>query len=200
MIDFIISKIKLLSSSWVDELELMNVYEDVEPLYNIKDKGYNPNVALAFIILSYDRRSEWIQIHKDRIENKTKIMQTIAGLSCMSVERYANIVKGKDDAANQVISWFLDYQKDWRWKTIVRCFEYHSTVMNMPQMGTSKDTLDIGRCITEAVNKRKEGEKLWKEIKTEFVNLDTILEQEGKHKITENIDFMSHEQFILKHK
>lgn len=202
LLEFIEDNKKNIDKCWEKKLISANVFEEqVDELYACMRSKYEANVILSFIVFAYDHRSEWIEIHKDRFENKKKIMLSIAGISAMTNEKFKAAVERTDAAINKVIDWYIDFQKDWRWTTIVACFEYHSEVMQMKPSSNAKlakETLDIGKCIDEAIKRRREGNKLWEEIKKEFVNLDSALDKEGVKKITERIDFMSHEQFISK--
>lgn len=199
LLDFVLDNKSKADKSWKKELQAMNVWDDVEDIYSFTKDNYNGNIILSFIALAYDAKSEYIEMHQDRLDNKIKIMQSLAGLSALTNDTLKAVVHNTEDVFSKVIDWFLESQKDWRWKTVVTCYEYHSVVMQMKPSVSAKDTLEIGRCIDEAIKRRNQGDKLLKEMQTEFVNLDHALKKEGKRPVT-SMDFMSHEQFISNRK
>jgi hypothetical protein len=56
----------------------------------------------------------------------------------------------------------------------------------------------IGKMMKEGTDRQRSADALLKEIREEFMNLDTALEKEGRPKITEmeNFNFMRHEDFV----
>jgi len=187
----LISKLyKELTKDWSVELKKINIYEDVNEIYS-KHDTYHANCILSFIVFAYHRESQWLELHKDRLENKTKIMRTIVGDWAMSDEAFSETVKGNNSASNTVITWLLDYQKDWRWKQIELDFSYHAQIRDMTKNikpeEDAKDALNKGKCIEEALKRRRQGEALLKEIQQEYMILDTIAKQENKPEPTKDI-------------
>lgn len=170
-----------LEADWRNTLDNIGLWPSVQILY--KDfTNWHANVILTFIVLAYHRESGWINLHKDRQENKDQIMLDIGGIGALQDEELEKACRGSCDTTMCVVRWLMDYQKDWRWLTIEQCFAFHSEIMHAPR---SDDHKKRGQAISEAIDKRREGDKLLKEIQQEFIAVDSILEAEGLPKITD---------------
>src|SRR4051812_22638213 len=91
ILELIISLISDLESDWQEKMEQINIWEDVMQIYDSPGVSGNQrlgNEILAFTVMAYDNQSEWLEPHKDRWENKKKIMVRIAGISCFSKPIY----------------------------------------------------------------------------------------------------------------
>jgi hypothetical protein len=135
-------------------------------------------------------------------------------------------VENSSIPAGELKAWFMSYQRDWRWDTIMTCFDFHANQMSyggfrtleeeedvrFRQDGDSvveekvsrmksgadilKENKDKASLISEAIALRKKGEDLLEEIKKEFSTLDTALEKEGLLRMTDVQDTGSWETFI----
>lgn len=187
----LISKLKgSLQDNWEDNLRRINIYEDVNDVYSVHD-NYHANCILTFIVFSYHNSSDWLELHKDRLENKTKIMSSIVGDWAMTDEVFKAVVEGKDKAANNVINWLMDYQKDWRWQQVELDFSYHAQIRELAKSidenADPKDALAKGKCIEEALKRRRQGEALLKEMQQDYMVIDTIAKQEGRPQPTKDV-------------
>lgn len=200
VLDFILSNLKKLDAEWMEKLEDINIWNDVCSIYNIvhannsRISNLEGNTILAFIVLSYDNASEYLEPHKDRFDNKVKIMDRLTKGDSLSNDVYNDVVYGNDDICNPVINWYIDYQKDWRWKQVLVVKEYAAKTMAR--------ALNTDEEITKAINDSKtlnmEADQMLDVLRTEFLTLDTILGKEKKPAATEIslTNFMSHEGFI----
>jgi hypothetical protein len=187
----LISKLsKDLNKDWSEDLKRINIYQDVDVLYSTYDM-HHANCILAFIIFSFHSESERLELHKDRLENKTKIMCSLVGDWAMTIKEFKDSVDGNDKAANEVINWIFEYQKDWRWTQVELDFSYHAQIREMTKSISStedaKDALQKGKCIEEALKRRRQGEALLKEMQQDYMNLDTIAKQENRNEPTKEI-------------
>lgn len=206
-------------SPWQDRLDRNNIWEDVKVLYNIQWSLKQSNITLAFIILAYDKKSPWLEIHKDRWENKRKIFTRLGG---EINELTRKIIYNENEYVNQVVAWYYEYQKDWRWHSILTSFEYHAEMMRfagfrtpeelheeiITQENTAKQIKSIpiselakgnkekGANIQQGIEARQKGEKMLEEIRHEYMTLDAISEKEGKVKFTETYDPMCWATFL----
>lgn len=203
ILDLIYVLIRDIESDWQPALDEINIWLDVQDLYfysKIKEP-HHANIILAYIVLAYDGNSKWLEPHKDRHDNQIKILTRLAGMSAMQNPFYNDLVFGFDKMILQMINWYVDYQKDWRWKDIVAADTYHSTALQMSMAGSIDPAImkAIGQTRQLARADKKIAEQMRNEIRTEFLNLDTILEKEGKPKATEVIekDFMNHESWVM---
>jgi len=189
---------------WIDELYKLNIWDDLEPFYKEINDHKIANTILAFIVLSYDASSEYLELTRDRIENKRKIMMHLAGPDCFSRELYLNAVIGDEGGIlDRTIEWYVNRQTDWRWKTIIGNIEFHSRAYALSNGSTSvSDMKDSGATLTVADQRRERADQLIETIRKEFVELDDALEKEGRTKITERLknDYSSWELFVLKNK
>lgn len=186
VLDFVMKNRRSLSSDWKSGLEDLNIWDDVKMLYGFADAPYDGNLLLCYITLAYHKDSTFLEMHKDRAENKEKIMLSLAGNSKITgCKHILQALIGGNEEIESVINWLLGYQKDWRWITIISCFEYHSKSVRTrtsSQIFTAKENVEVGNYLDQGIKKRLEGERLLKEIRIEFVNLDTALEKEGRQK------------------
>lgn len=218
MLDTIIRLKQDLSSDWKPSLMDINVYDDIKKLYSLKWPTKFCNSVLAFIVMAYDNQSAWIEIHKDRWDNKYKIASRLE--LNIKDKKVKDIVENNNATVNGVVAWFMEYQKDWRWDSIMTYFEYHSEMMRFGSIKTqeqivvgeeeggkkmlsdvsidemAKGNFRKGINIEKAVDMRRKGEELLEEIKREFVNVDTIMQREHKRNMTDATDIESWESFI----
>ena len=213
ILEFVYANLKNLEDDWQIDFEGFNIWEDVEPLYRFfvqqcllqkmdaEVANLEANTAFAFIVLSYSNNSNFLEVHKDRYDNKLKILKRLAGPSCLVNRRYQDLLYTTGAVYNEFITWYVDYQKDSRFRGIIAKLEYSASANAIAMAGTgdAKDGVDIGRMLKEADQREKEAYAILKEIETEYLNLDTLLEKENRPKATDldNYDFMNHERFIL---
>lgn len=218
LLDTIIRLKQDMAGDWKPLLSDINIYEDVKKLYGLKWTTEFCNRVLAFIVMSYDNQSAWIEIHKDRWDNKYKIASRL-GLNIKD-RKVKDIVENNNATVNGIVAWFMEYQKDWRWDSIMTYFEYHSEMMRFGSIKTqeqivvgeeeggkkmlsdvsideqAKGNFRKGVNIEKAVDMRRKGEELLEEIKREYVNIDTALFKEHKLTMTGAYDIESWETFI----
>lgn len=218
MLDKIIKLKQDLSADWKPALQDINVYQDVMKLYSMKWPTKFCNSVLAFVVMAYDNESGWIEIHKDRWDNKYKIASRLE--LNIKEKKVKDIVENNNATVNNIVAWFMEYQKDWRWDSIMTYFEYHSEMMRFGSIKTQeqivvgeeeggKKTLsDVsideqakgnfrkGVNIEKAVEMRRKGEELLEEIRQQYVTVDTIMEKEGRRRMTDSTNIESWEHFI----
>lgn len=189
-----------LNADWTEDLERLNIWDDVSPLYIEFNDRRQANILTAFIWLAYDASSEQIEPHKDRLQNKKLILMKLAGKDCFSKEIYLDTVLGGNMIIDNVIEFCINNQKDWRWTSAISSLEFASKA-RAKSFTADKESGDM----LEMADKRQEkANKLLDELRQEFVDLDAVLEAEGKPKITDRVedqkDFMSWELFIKQRK
>ena len=218
ILDKILHLIEKPDEDWTAELKSINIYEDVASIYSKKWPTDFCNRIVAFIVLAYDNKSGWIELHKDRWDNKYKIASRL-GLDIKN-KTVTAIIENSNFTVNDIVAWFVDYQTDWRWDAIVSCFEYASEMMRFAKTKTEQrvfqdqdeggkmvfNEVDIdklssgnmkkGQNIEAAISQRKRGEELLKEIEEEFVQLNTVMHKEGKRQPTDLKHIESWEIYI----
>lgn len=214
LLDFIYENLKNLEGDWEPALERMNLYDDVSEIYLLQHKQISgtkvaksmitnreANTILAFILLAYHNRSEYLDFQKDRFDNKVKIITKLAGPSALTNDLYTATVYCQDEQINKVIDWVINDQKDSRFKYYIAAKESASQAFAQAMSGTGsvKEGADRARMLKEAKFNDADADLVYEILRTEFMKLDTVLEKEGKQKITsfdETTNFMSHEAFI----
>lgn len=201
ILECILYLIKDLESDWQEELERINIWEDIQFIYNAPGMDrYIANITLAFTVLAYDNRSKWLNFHKDRYEDKKAILHRIAGDPAVRHEILLDVIYNRHKEGYDLSNWYLKYQKDWRWQMIITHIEFSSMAEKIAARGAidAKDAIDIGKMIEIGKQRRQDADDMVDKLRKEFIALDTVLEKEGRVKISDidEENFMSHEQWI----
>jgi hypothetical protein len=187
-----------LDENWTEELTELGIWDEVAMLYADTPQRRDANIIVAYIVFAYHSKSEYIDPFKDRLENKRSIMMRLGGKDCFSRELFLDAVLGGNAIIDEVIEFFINDQRDWRWSTIISNMEFASKVTAKSRTEDFKESADW---LELADKRRDKADKLLEEIREEFVALDSVLEKEGKPKITERTDdFMSWELYNHKRK
>lgn len=218
ILDKIFDLKKDFSADWRPELERLGILDDVHFLYKEKWSTDFCNRVLAFVILAYDNESGWLEIHKNRWGNKEKIA-TRLGLD-IKQQVVKNIIENSSQTVINLVAWFVDYQADWRWEAVLSHFEFASEMMRFARTKTedsivvdvaeggkkilqevdietlSKGNTAKGKNLIDAIDHRRKGDEMLKEIQSEFVTLDTALQKEDKRKATDKESIENWQQYI----
>lgn len=204
-LDLIISLRDKLEENWIPQLRDINIWEDVQEIYLTFPGDFRKaNSILSYIIYTYSKNSMWLDLHMDITENKARIMTSIAGISYQTDVDYVSAITGNRDPYHKIIEWYLDYQKDKRWKTIISGFEYHAKAQVISKMSYSaKDMADAGRMLEHADKRLDKANELLDTLRSENVKIDDHLKKDGRVPLSERLedlgfDFMSHEAALLK--
>lgn len=193
-----------LEEDWRPELKKINIYENVAPIYlRFPGKQTKANIILAYIVLAYSQGSTWLNLHRDRNDNKHDIMSSIAGILYKDDLDYIQAIVGQMDPYNAVIEWLLNYQTDHRWKSVVSGLEFHSKAQVMARSAEDgKTMIEMEKLLTSADERLETTLDLIQKINSENVTLDSALKKEGRAPMsdrgTETINFMSHEERLKK--
>lgn len=210
---------------WTEGLYKFNIEPDISPIYDSGLAIKTKNILFAYIILAYDNKSEWMEVHKDRYQTKLKILKRLGADT--SDKYWIDVAGGKDPITQRVVTWFTLSQRDYRWDSIRACFDYHSEMMlfagtqndddisyetfetdaeGKKQPVTITEDVDLDKqiannikkadCIKAGIAMRQQGEEMLKEIQRDFVNIDTGLHKEGVTRLTEVVDILKWETFV----
>jgi hypothetical protein len=195
---------KGLESNHLSILEEINLHRVFEPIFKLNYPIGVCNTIVVYIIYAYDNHSEWIDINSDRLENKIRILKSLHADITELV--YADLVYQNISELQDVIIDYLISITNWKWRTILTCFDYHAINIRIATEPTkSTDELDAakinkakGELLKESIRQREVGENLLKEIKSEYVKSDRATQQDFGFEMTneKTIDPMSWSGFI----
>lgn len=130
-----------LDESWMDDFEELNIDRELSFMYKSGLSVLEANIIFSFIILSYDKSSGWIEMHKNRMDNKKRIMTKLGG--DLNNKVFADAVDNSSLFAQNIKVWFMRYIRDWRWETIMAYFDYHSEMMKFGGFKTIEEIEDV---------------------------------------------------------
>lgn len=188
----------------LEDLKEHNLHKVFEPIFKLNYSIEVCNTIVCYIIYAYDNNSNWINLNSDRVDDKHKILK---GLDANpSDEIYDNIISQRITEIQDVIVDYLVTITNWKWRTILSCFDFHAINIKIAtEPTTSTDELDKakinkakGELLKEAIRQREVGENLLKEIKTDYVKTDRATQQDFGFEVTDEkvIDPMSWRNFI----
>lgn len=218
ILDLIINLKIDFTRNWQDALDGAGIWDDVKALYQKKWPTEFCNRVLAFVVLAYDNDSGWIESHKDRWGNKERIA-TKLGLN-IKEERVKDIIENSSEVVLDLVAWYIDTQTDWRWDAVLSHYEHASEMMRFAKQKTddrifvdeeeggkkvfrevdietlSKGNTAKGKNLMDAIEHRKQGDALLKEMQADFVQLDTVLAKEDRRKTTDKSSIENWEGYI----
>jgi hypothetical protein len=214
-----------ITKNWSEELFDYDLSNAFAPIYGMKDIGLSDkNSIICYIIFSYNPDSLWLDLKKDRIENKTHILLNI-GVN-VNDELYSGILANKNETVNISIFNFLEHIKDWRWRAVFDLIEYASKISRFASMETDDErkfqkTLkdgekvdyteeveiktivsvnkDKGILIQQSIDAREKAHSIIEQIAKDFVQTDNATGQDFNFSFSEtskNKDPLSWREFI----
>jgi len=203
-IDFSNKVRKGLDKNWYEEMESINLHKIFYPIFLTNQTIEVCNTIVCYIILAYDNNSNWINLNADRLEDKHKIL---LGLNAdINDAVYSDVINMRIVEIQDVIVDYLISITNWKWRTILSCFDFHAINIKIAtEPTTSIDELDKakinkakGELLKEAIRQREVGENLLKEIKAEYVKTDRATNQDFHFEVTDEkrIDPLSWREYI----
>lgn len=210
---------------WADELFGYNLHNIFQSVYSGPEKIADKNRIVCYIIHSYDPDSGWLDLRKDRIENKQKILYNLE--ADIKSDLYKGIIENRNEPVNIAIFNFLEELKDWRWRSVFDFLEYAAKMSRFASVQTEdeknyekttkdgqiekyKEEVDIsiitkvnkekGVLLDQSLEARKKANDLLEQIKKDFVTTDNAVQQDFSFSFSETAkkkDIMSWRQFRL---
>lgn len=195
--DRILGLIRNMNADWKDDLDRMGLWDNFYNLYALADDNKKGNILVGFVALAYNYRSDMIEISKDRLETKRRIMIKLGGLTAMDDKLLHDSAYGLNDTVNRVAGWYANDQKDWRWPDIISKIELHSRANALSAASLFPDS-EVAKLLKEATLARKEAQEMWNDLRREYLPLDNALAAEGLVKLTDRmtVDFANWESYI----
>lgn len=187
---------KNLTESGFPLLKEVNLHAIFEPIYDMDIPLKRMNSITCLIIFGYDPDSGWLDLKRDRHENKLRILEGLG----QHPSEFESVLSGKDEKINDVIFNYLLSLTDWRWQSVFSMLEYHSKTIRFVNKKTeselSTDKLDKegqlqtlteelaedtiakvtktkGELLELAMNRRRQADELISEIRKDFVGTDS---------------------------
>lgn len=218
--------IKDISKDWMQELEDRNLHFIFGAIYNIPELPIeDKNRIICFIILAYSPGSLWLDLNRDRYDNKKRILDSLAANTNEDI--YKNIITGKNDIIGMCTFNFLEELKDWRWTAIFNLLDFSSKMQRFANKETEsekswdeinkssgeKETLteeldmekvvkinkQKGELLQLAIQKREQAELLLEQIRKDFMQTDIATQSDFGMKFTDTAkkkDILSWRTFI----
>lgn len=185
----------------IEYLKDCNLFNTFEGIYRLNISASNANLISAYLIYAYDPDSVKLDIRKDRIENKSEIMNSI-GINPDDELMQEIITNGNDDFNNCVLL-FLEKLTDWRWVTIYSLLDYHANMIRFSNQKTesekkfdkmnkegevkemiqeydidtiSKVNIQKSDLLKRAIDSREKADVLLDEIRKNFLPTDTAVQ------------------------
>jgi hypothetical protein len=214
-----------LNESGFPLLKEVNLHTVFEPLYDMNFKLNETNALVCFIIFAYDPDSSWLDLRKDRIENKHRIIE---GLGMNPIHSpFDKVLNGENEKISDICLNFLLNLTDWRWQTVFSLLEYHAKMIRYCYQNTesemsfekldgegqkqtlfedldedkvSKINKNKGELLELAIKRRKQADELLSEIRKDFVNTDASTNADFGFMFSETakekVDILSWRHFI----
>lgn len=182
------------------------------------------NKIVCYIIHAFHHDSNWLDLKKDRIDNKNTIIENLEGDPASKL--WTGIVANKNEPVNISTFSFLETLKDWRWRSIFDLVDYAAKMSRFASKETEeekqweelskdgekttlKEEVDIekivkvnkqkGDLIDQSVAARKKADVLMEDIRKQFLSTDTATQADFNFTFTETAkkkDIMSWREFI----
>lgn len=214
-----------ITNNWSEELYDNDLANSFAPIYGMKDVGLSDkNTVICYIIYAYNPESAWLDLKKDRIENKSQILLNLG--ANVKDEFYSGIISNKNETVNISIFNFLEHIKDWRWRSVFDLLEYASKMSRFASMETEderkyqKTTKDgqavdyteeveittivsvnknKGILLQQSIDAREKANNIIEQIAKDFVQTDNATNQDFNFMFSEtskNKDPLSWREFI----
>lgn len=194
------------------------------PIYNGPEKRVDKNKLICYIVHAYNPDSKWLDLRKDRIDNKTKILSNLE--ADPKSDLYQGVIKNTNEICNISIFKFLEELKDWRWRSIFDLLDYAAKMSRFAAMETSSERkyekvskdgqsqtyteeIDLekvtkinkekGVLIDSSIDARNKASALIEQLRKEYVNTDNAVQQDFGFSFTETSkskDVLSWRKFI----
>lgn len=216
---------KDLDKGWQNQLEEYGLHHIFFPIYKMNDASLEEmNTIICYIIYAYSPDSLWLDIKKDRIDNKKRILHNLD--ADISKKIFKDIVNNSiNDTIGTSIFSFLEELKDWRWKVVFDLLEYAARMSRFANAETSAEktktkgkgenevaviaSIDIdiiskvnkekGQLLQMSIEKRRQADDMINQIRKEFVATDNAVQGDFNFQYTESAkkkDIMSWADFI----
>lgn len=216
---------KNIDKGWQNEIEEYGLHHIFLPIYKMNDATLEDmNIIICYIIYAYSPDSLWLDLKKDRIEVKKRILHNLN--ADISKKIFRDIINNSiPDTIGTSIFSFLEELKDWRWKVVFDLLEYSARMSRFANAETSAEKtkkkgkgdneveiiapvdIDIiskvnkekGQLLQMSIDKRQQADTMINEIRRDFVASDNAVQSDFNFQFSETAkkrDIMSWSYFI----
>lgn len=212
------------NKDWSSDIEQSGFHFVFQTILGLKQDLQTKNRIICFIIHSFDPASGWLDLNKDRYENKKKILSYLK--ADLSKKIYSDILDKKNEMVSIATFNFLQELKDWRWGAVYDFLDFSSRMFRFASEKTEDDkvkekknadgekeqitqSLDLetiakiegqkGNLLKDAVQKRREADQLLAEIQKDFVITDHATQSDYGFKLSDTAkkkNILSWREFI----
>lgn len=223
-IDLAIKISKQLDKNWLPELEENDLHKTFQSVYTINQNIENCNRIVCFIVYAYSPESLWLDLKKDRLENKTRILNNLD--ADISLKIFEEILCNNNEAVGISIFEYLELLKSWKWRAIFDLLDYSAKMSRFASQETESEKsfdklnkagevkkiteeIDVdvlvkvnkekGALLDQSIAKRKQADTLLEEIRKEFVVTDHATQSDFNFNFTDSSrkkDILSWRNFI----
>lgn len=189
---------KNLDADWTSDIEEINFHSVFGAIYTINTiQIEDKNRLICLIIYAYDPESPWLNLEKDRFDNKLKMIDSLGGDSNLPI--YQNFLYIGNEIINMCTFNFLEELKTWEWIAIFNLLDYASKMQRFATEETeaeksyqkmdkegavktitsevdietiSKVNKEKGLLLDQSIAKRRQADILLDEIRKKFVGTD----------------------------
>lgn len=213
-----------LDKNWLPDLIDNDLNDIFKPCYSLNLSIEDCNRVICFIIYAYSPESLWLDLKKDRLENKEKILSNLG--ADLSSKSFKEIINSKNDIVGDCIFSYLENSKNWKFRAIFDLLEYSAKMFRFANEDTGTEVthekmnkegnpvaltaeldaetiVKINKGKSElqdiAIAKRKKADELLEEIRKEFVNTDNATKNDFGFSFTDTSkkrDILSWRAFI----
>lgn len=223
-IDLAIKISKQLDKNWLAELEENDLHKTFQSVFTINENISNCNRIVCFIIYAYSPESLWLDLKKDRLENKTRILNNLD--ADINLKIFEEILCNNNEAIGISIFEYLELLKSWKWRAIFDLLDYSAKMSRFASQETESEKsfdklnkagevkkiteeIDVdvlvkvnkekGALLDQSIAKRKQADALLDEIRKEFVVSDHATQADFNFQLTDTSkrkDILSWRAFI----
>jgi hypothetical protein len=213
-----------LTANYSEMLEEYGLHDIFSPVYSSQNSNANKNKIVCYIIHAYNPESNWLDLRKDRMDNKVSILSFLD--ADPKSELFKRILENKDSNTNESVFMFLEELKDWRWRSVFDLLEYAARMSRFASMETEDEkkyekvdktgnkhtvTEEVaietivkvnnqkGDLITKSLDARRKAMQLIEEISKEFVATEDAVQKDFDFSFTETTkskDILSWRKYI----
>lgn len=215
---------KEIDKNWFPIIEENNLHKIFESVFSLDKANIEEcNKIFCYIIYAYSPESLWLDLNKDRNDNKLKILHNLD--ADVKTELYQSIINNNNEKVGIAIFNYLEELKSWKWRAVFDLLDYSSKMFRFASQETEaerkydkmdkegtikelKEEMDLeaitkvnkekGILLEGAIQKRRQADVLLEEIRKEFVVTDSATQSDFGFQFTETTkkrDIMSWSEF-----